>query len=49
MKIILNSELTQNKDLYFEEDFWTGKRTIKYNGDALTKLKEIYMNIKMVT
>ena len=39
MKIILNNEQTKNKELYYEEGFWTGKRTIKYNGTSLTKIK----------
>lgn len=39
MKIILNNEQTKNKELYYEEGFWTGKRTIKYNGISLTKIK----------
>lgn len=39
MKIILNNEQTKNKELYYEEGFWTGKKTIKYNGISLTKIK----------
>ena len=39
MKITLNNEQTNNKELYFEENFWTGKRTIKYNGVTLNKVK----------
>ena len=39
MKKIIKNEQTKNKELYFEEGFWTGKRTIKYNGSPLTKLK----------
>lgn len=39
MKLTLNNEQTKNKELYFEEGFWTGKRTIKYNNVILTKIK----------
>jgi len=46
MKVLLNNEKTKNKDLYFEEGFWTGKRKIVYDGITLTKLKEAYMNTK---
>ena len=38
MKVIINNEQTKNKELYYEEGFWTGKRTIKYNGTSLTKI-----------
>lgn len=39
MKITINNEQTKNKELYYEENFWTGKKTIKYNGVILTKVK----------
>ncbi|MBR4406734.1 MAG: hypothetical protein IKT27_00265 [Clostridia bacterium] len=39
MKVIVKNEQTKNKELYYEEGFWTGKRTIKYNGISLTKIK----------
>ena len=39
MKIIVNNEQTKNKELCYEEGFWTGKRTIKYDGVTLTKIK----------
>jgi len=39
MKVLLNNEKTKNKDLYFEEGFWTGKRKIVYDGITLTKIK----------
>lgn len=39
MKIIINNEQTNNKELYYEEGFWTGKRTIIYDGVRLTKIK----------
>lgn len=39
MKIVINNEQTKNKDLYYEEGFWTGKRTITYNGILLKKIK----------
>lgn len=38
MKVIINNEQTKNKELYYEEGFWTGKRIIKYNGTSLTKI-----------
>lgn len=39
MKIIVNNEQTKNKELCYEEGFWTGKRTIKYDDVTLTKIK----------
>ncbi len=39
MKITINNELTKCKDLCYEESFWTGKRTITYDGISLTKVK----------
>jgi len=39
MKIVINNDQTKNKDLYYEEGFWTGKRTITYNGVLLKKIK----------
>jgi len=39
MKIIINNIKTQNKELYYEENFWSGKRTIKYNNVLLKKIK----------
>ena len=39
MKIIINNSQTQNKELCFEEGFWTGKKTITYNGVLLKKIK----------
>ena len=39
MQITINNEQTKNKELYYEENFWTGKKTIKYNGVILTKIK----------
>ena len=39
MKIVINNEQTKNKVLYYEEGFWTGKRTITYNGILLKKIK----------
>ena len=39
MKITINNEKTKNKDLYYEEGFWTGKRTIVYDGVPLNKIK----------
>ena len=39
MKIIINNRQTQNKELCYEEGFWTGKKTITYNGVLLKKIK----------
>lgn len=39
MKITINNEQTNNKVLEFEESFWTGKRSIIYDGVTLTKIK----------
>ena len=39
MKTTINNEQTKNKELYYEEGFWTGKRTITYDGVNLTKIK----------
>lgn len=39
MKITINNEQTKNKELYYEENLWTGKKTIEYNGIVLTKVK----------
>ncbi len=43
MKVVINNDNTNNKELCYEESFWTGKKTIKYNGVLLTKIsKTIY-------
>jgi len=39
MKVTINNEQTNNKLLEFEESFWTGRRTIVYDGVVLTKIK----------
>lgn len=39
MKVTINNEQTDNKQLDYEESFWTGKRTIVYDGVTLTKVK----------
>lgn len=39
MKVIINNENTKNKTLIYQEGFWTGKRTISYDGTPLTKVK----------
>lgn len=39
MKIIINNEQTNNKQLEYEESAWTGRRTIIYDGVVLTKIK----------
>jgi hypothetical protein len=37
MKLIINNEQTKHKDLYFEESFWLGKRSLTYDGETLKK------------
>lgn len=39
MKVVINNENTNNKTLIYQEGFWTGKRTISYDGTPLTKVK----------
>lgn len=39
MKVVINNENTDNKTLIYQEGFWTGKRTISYDGTPLTKVK----------
>lgn len=39
MKKTINNEKTLNKTLEFDENVWTGKRSIKYDGVELTKIK----------
>ena len=39
MKVIINNEQTKNKELHYEESFWSGKRTIKYGETSLNKIK----------
>ena len=39
MKVVINNENTNNKTLVYQEGFWTGKRTISYDGTPLTKVK----------
>ena len=39
MKYIVNNNLTQNKELVYEESFWSGKKTVTYNTTPLTKIK----------
>ena len=39
MNVTINNSQTKNKDLVYEEGFWTGKRSIKYNGVDLVKIK----------
>lgn len=38
MRIILNNEDTKNKTFFYEENVWTGKRTLVYYGTPLKKL-----------
>lgn len=39
MKVIINNEKTQNKPLQYQEGFWSGKKTIIYDGVKLEKEK----------
>ena len=39
MKVTVNNEQTNFKDLYYEEGFWSGKRNLVYDGVPLTKIK----------
>ena len=39
MKVAINNEQTNNKLLEYEENAWSGKRTIMYDGIVLTKIK----------
>ncbi len=39
MKITLKNKETKNQLLEFEENFWMGRRTIKYNGIPLQRVK----------
>jgi len=39
MKLKINNELTNKKQLEYEESFWTGKKTITYDGVILSKIK----------
>ena len=40
MKYIVNNQATQNKDLVYTEGFWSGKKTVTYNGVELKKIKK---------
>ena len=40
MKYIVNNQATQNKDLVYTEGFWSGKKTITYNGVELKKIEK---------
>ena len=47
MKKVINNEYTKNQPLEFEENFWTGRRTITYAGIPLERVKNnklIYSN-----
>lgn len=39
MKVSIQNEQTKNKELVYEEGFWTGKRNVEYDGVRLTKVK----------
>ncbi len=39
MKVVVNNEKTKNKDFFYEENFWTGKRNLAYDNVPLTKIK----------
>ncbi|MBR5012341.1 MAG: hypothetical protein IKY15_00205 [Clostridia bacterium] len=38
MKISVNNAQTQNKEFVYEENTWTGKKKITYNGQILNKI-----------
>ena len=38
MKISVNNAQTQNKEFVYEENIWTGKKKITYNGQILNKI-----------
>ena len=40
LKYIVNNQATQNKDLVYTEGFWSGKKTITYNGVELKKIEK---------
>lgn len=40
MRYFFNNKITQNKDFVYEESFWTGKKTLTYNGVKLNKLEK---------
>lgn len=39
MKVVIENQQTKNKPFTYEESFWTGKRTIYYDGKQLSKVK----------
>lgn len=39
MKYTVNNQATQNKELEYNEAFWSGKKTLTYNGKELKKIK----------
>ena len=43
MKVVIDNEQTKNKPFTYEESFWTGKKTIHYDGVMLNKVqKNVY-------
>ena len=38
MRISVNNAQTQNKEFVYEENIWTGKKKITYNGQILNKI-----------
>ena len=40
MKILINNDKTKNKNLEYDENFWTGKKKITYDGIVLNKLNK---------
>lgn len=38
MNCALNNEQTKNKELVYEESFWSGKKVLKYDGVELKKI-----------
>jgi len=41
MKYIINNEKTKNKDFVYQENDWTGKKTLTYDGIPLTKIDRL--------
>ena len=39
MKISVNNNQTKNKELVYQEGFWSGKKNITYDGQTLKKIK----------
>jgi len=44
MKYIINNEKTKNKDFVYQENDWTGKKTLTYDGVPLTKIDRLNLH-----